>query len=56
MLGELTAEFFLVPGKLPLYLEGDNPETASESAANIGVELSDGKARLIYAPGAFVPQ
>jgi pyrroloquinoline quinone biosynthesis protein B len=50
-LGELTAEFFLVPGKLPLYLEGDNPETASESAANVGVELSVGKARLIYAPG-----
>jgi len=50
-LGELSAEFFLVPGKLPLYLEGDNPETASESAANVGVELSDGKARLIYAPG-----
>jgi pyrroloquinoline quinone biosynthesis protein B len=50
-LGELTAELFMVPGKLPLYLEGDNPETASESAANVGVELSDGKARLIYAPG-----
>jgi pyrroloquinoline quinone biosynthesis protein B len=51
-LGELTAEFFLVPGKLPLYLEGDNPDTASESAANVGVELSDGKVRLAYVPGA----
>jgi pyrroloquinoline quinone biosynthesis protein B len=51
-LGELTAEFFLVPGKLPLYLEGDNPDTASESAANVGVELSDGNVRLAYVPGA----
>ena len=42
-LDELVAELFLVPGKLPLYLEGDHPDTASESAANVGVELSDGK-------------
>jgi pyrroloquinoline quinone biosynthesis protein B len=41
-----------VPGKAPLYLEGDNPDTASESAANVGVELSDGRARLLYVPGA----
>ena len=46
------AELFLVPGKLPLYLEGDNPDTASETAANVGVEISDGVRRLIYVPGA----
>src|SRR3954470_22579237 len=40
------AELFIVPGKLPLYLEGDNPDTASESAANVGVEISDGVKRL----------
>ena len=51
-LEDLVAELFLVPGKLPLYLEGDNPDTASESAANVGVELSDGNARLVYVPGA----
>jgi pyrroloquinoline quinone biosynthesis protein B len=51
-LEDLVAELFLVPGKLPLYLEGDNPDTASESAANVGVELSDGSARLVYVPGA----
>jgi pyrroloquinoline quinone biosynthesis protein B len=51
-LDDLVAELFLVPGKLPLYLEGDNPDTASESAANVGVELSDGRARLVYVPGA----
>jgi pyrroloquinoline quinone biosynthesis protein B len=48
----LQAELFMAPGKLPLYLEGDNPETAEESAANVGVEISDGKSRLVYVPGA----
>ena len=48
----LQAELFVVPGKLPLYLEGDNPETDSESAANVGVEVTDGKARLLFVPGA----
>jgi pyrroloquinoline quinone biosynthesis protein B len=50
--GGLAAELFLVPGKLPLYLEGDNPDPASESAANVGVEISDGRVRLAYVPGA----
>jgi len=31
---------FIVPGKAPLYLEGDNHEIAGESAANVGVEIS----------------
>ena len=52
----IQAELFMVPGKLPLYLEGQDfntaPDTASESAANVGVELTDGKARLVYVPGA----
>jgi pyrroloquinoline quinone biosynthesis protein B len=48
----LHAELFMVPGKLPLYLEGDNPETASETAANVGVEVSDGQAMLMFVPGA----
>ena len=52
-LGEgVEAELFMVPGKLPLYLEDENPDTASESAANVGVELSDGRARLAFVPGA----
>jgi pyrroloquinoline quinone biosynthesis protein B len=50
--GGLQAELFMVPGKLPLYLEGENPETAEESAANVGVEISDGNKRLAYVPGA----
>jgi pyrroloquinoline quinone biosynthesis protein B len=48
----LKAELFIVPGKLPLYLEGDNPDTAGESSANVGVEISDGAKRLAYVPGA----
>jgi pyrroloquinoline quinone biosynthesis protein B len=48
----LQAELFMVPGKLPLYLEGDNPQIAEESAANVGVEISDGNKRLAYVPGA----
>ena len=47
----LTAEIFTVPGKMPLYLEGDNPEIG-ESAVNVGVELSGGGRRLLYLPGA----
>jgi pyrroloquinoline quinone biosynthesis protein B len=48
----LQAELFMVPGKLPLYLEGDDPDTATESAANVGVEITDGVRRLAYVPGA----
>jgi pyrroloquinoline quinone biosynthesis protein B len=48
----LKAELFIVPGKTPLYLEGDNPDTAGETAANVGVEISDGTKRLAYMPGA----
>jgi pyrroloquinoline quinone biosynthesis protein B len=49
---DMQAELFMVPGKLPLYLEGDNPQTAEESAANVGVEISDGNKRIAYIPGA----
>src|SRR5215831_17798209 len=50
--GELQAQVFMVPGKLPLYLEGENPEIASETAANVGVEISAHNARMVYIPGA----
>jgi pyrroloquinoline quinone biosynthesis protein B len=48
----IEAELFIVPGKAPLYLEGDDPDTASESAANVGVEITSGTARIAYVPGA----
>ena len=50
--GGVEARVFMVPGKLPLYLEGEDPETASETAANVGVEISARNARLVYIPGA----
>jgi pyrroloquinoline quinone biosynthesis protein B len=48
----IEAELFIVPGKLPLYLEGRDTDTASEPGANVGVELSDGRRRVAYVPGA----
>jgi pyrroloquinoline quinone biosynthesis protein B len=50
--GGLAAELFTVPGKVPLYLEGENPDTASETASNVGVEISAAGARIAYIPGA----
>jgi pyrroloquinoline quinone biosynthesis protein B len=50
--GDIEASLFMVPGKLPLYLEGDDPELDSETAANVGIELRSGDARMIFVPGA----
>lgn len=50
--GNIEASLFTVPGKLPLYLEGDAPEIGTESAANVGIELQRDGARLIFVPGA----
>jgi len=50
--GGLTAELFAVPGKVALYLEGDDPALATETGANVGVEVACGERRLIYVPGA----
>ena len=47
----LVAELFKVPGKVPLYLEGENPELAAETGANVGVELSYAGRRLVFIPG-----
>ena len=50
--GGLEAEMFSVPGKVPLYLEGDSPDPAAETGANVGIELRAKGARLAYVPGA----
>ena len=50
--GSLEAEIFTVPGKLPLYLEGESPDTAAETGANVGVELRANGARLAFVPSA----
>jgi len=50
--GGLQAQVFTVPGKVPLYLESDSPETAAETEANVGIELCAGNARIVCIPGA----
>jgi pyrroloquinoline quinone biosynthesis protein B len=50
-LNDMSVEIFTVPGKMPLYLEGENPEIG-ESAVNIGVDISSGGKRLVFIPGA----
>ncbi len=50
--GDVIAELFMVPGKLPLYLEGDDPEIGAETAATVGVELTRDGARIVFVPGA----
>jgi pyrroloquinoline quinone biosynthesis protein B len=50
--GRLEVEMFLVPGKAPLYLEGDNPALAAETEANVGIEISCADGRLVFIPGA----
>jgi pyrroloquinoline quinone biosynthesis protein B len=50
--GNIEASLFMVPGKLPLYLEGDAPEIGAETAANVGIELAHEDKRLIFVPGA----
>lgn len=50
--GGIAAQLFMVPGKVPLYLEGEDPELGAESAANVGIELSRDGARLVFVPGA----
>jgi pyrroloquinoline quinone biosynthesis protein B len=50
--GGIEASLFMVPGKVPLYLEGETPELDVESAANVGIELQRDGARLMFVPGA----
>jgi len=49
----LTARLFAVPGKVPLYLEGDEAGlvTDLEGEQTVGVELGAGGARACYIPG-----
>jgi pyrroloquinoline quinone biosynthesis protein B len=46
----IEAELFAVPGKVPLYLEGDRSK--EEAGVNVGVELWAGHSRLAFVPGA----
>lgn len=50
--GGVSASLFTVPGKAPLYLEGDDPPIGLENAATVGVELQRDGTRLVFLPGA----
>ena len=50
--GGIEATTFMVPGKLPLYLEGQSPDLDVESPANVGIELQREGATVIFVPGA----
>ncbi len=47
----LTARLFSVPGKVPLFMEGDVVETDLEGEQTVGVALTDGGTRAFYIPG-----
>jgi pyrroloquinoline quinone biosynthesis protein B len=47
----IEATLFAVPGKLPLFMEGENPETALEGEQTVGVELTGSGKRIYYIPG-----
>lgn len=42
---------FAVPGKIPLYLEGDQVDVGAENEATVGLEISDGAKSFFYVPG-----
>ena len=46
---------FAVPGKVPLYLEGDAPAIGAETEDVIGLELRAGRARGVLHPGLRAP-
>jgi pyrroloquinoline quinone biosynthesis protein B len=47
----LRATLFAVPGKVPLYLEGEEVETEMLGDQTVGVELQAGDVRAFYIPG-----
>jgi pyrroloquinoline quinone biosynthesis protein B len=50
--GGIEAEMFTVPGKAPLYVEGEAPEIGGETGVSVGIEVRAGKSRLAFVPGA----
>ncbi|WP_439499159.1 pyrroloquinoline quinone biosynthesis protein PqqB [Bosea sp. (in: a-proteobacteria)] len=49
--GGLTAELFPVPGKAPLYLEGNDPRLESEAGETAGIRISGRGRSIVYIPG-----
>lgn len=56
LLPGLSAKLFAVPGKVPLYLEGETVQTDLMGEQTVGVELMSRGRRALYIPGcATVP-
>jgi len=51
---DLTATLFAVPGKVPLYLEGEVVATDLEGGQTVGVHLQAGGKEAYYIPGCAV--
>lgn len=51
LLPGLEATLFSVPGKVPLYMEGDQVDTRLVGDQTVGVELRSGSTRVFYIPG-----
>jgi len=51
--GPLRATLFAVPGKVPLYLEGEGaePPPIIVDGTTVGAEITDGAKRMLYIPG-----
>lgn len=53
----IAARLIAVPGKVPLYLEGETVETEAVGEQTVAVELRGGSARVLYVPGcAALPE
>lgn len=50
----IEAKLFSVPGKVPLFMEDENPDTALEGEQTVGVELLTADHRIYYIPGCAV--
>lgn len=50
-LPDLEARLFAVPGKVPLFLEDDEPDLNVEGENTVGIELRAGSKRVYYVPG-----
>jgi pyrroloquinoline quinone biosynthesis protein B len=51
LLPGLRADLFAVPGKVPLFLEGDEVETDLVGEQTVGVRLQGGGVEIFYIPG-----
>ncbi|NHO32741.1 pyrroloquinoline quinone biosynthesis protein PqqB [Acetobacter fallax] len=48
----LEITLFAVPGKVPLYAEtGENPAAIMENGETVGLEITDGRSRVLFIPG-----